>query len=211
MDDSNAIYWHPHPTSSTLNITLLSWDREISVTKVSGNVELVEKICPLWFILCTLCYVWSWAWILHGRNQLMKCWITSVCLLVDLADLCTVSHANFVLDMIWCNIYFVDTDTALFRLPELVDWNILLWEKRAVHRIKLRWKAASGLVPRNCITWCWSWLGQWTWYQPDKCQTAAVSLGITLYPYHGHHQTEIKHLSGHSFTRPRHWSLGTSG
>ena len=66
-----------------------------------------------------------------------------VCLLVDLADLCTVSHANFVLDMIWCNIYFVDTDTALFRLPELVDWNILLWEKRAVHRIKLRWKAAS--------------------------------------------------------------------
>ena len=47
--------------------------------------------------------------------------------------------------------------------------------------------------------------------RPDKCETAAVPLGITLYPYHGHHQTEIKHLSGHTFTRPRHWSLGTSG
>ena len=45
--------------------------------------------------------------------------------------------------------------------------------------------------------------------RPDKCETAAVPLGISLYPYHGHHQTEIKHLSGHTFTLPRHWSLGT--
>ena len=181
---------------------------EISVTKVSGNVELVEKICPLWFILCTLCYVWSWAWILHGRNQLMKCWITSVCLLVDLADLCTVSHANFVFAVM----QYLHRLEAPFRclsqlieILSLVDY-LLLWEN---DRINLRWKAEKDEVPRNCITWWWCWLGQWTWYQPDKCQTAAVPLSISLYPYHGHHQTEIKHLSGHSFTRPKHWSLGT--
>ena len=60
----------------------------------------------------------------HGHGSyleeimLMKCLITSVCLLVDLADLCTVSHANFVLDMMQYLLYFVDT---VFRLPELVD------------------------------------------------------------------------------------------
>ena len=67
MDDSNAIYWHPHHIVYTQHY--VSWDMEISVTKVSGNVELVEKICPLWLTLCTLCYVWSWAWILFGRNH----------------------------------------------------------------------------------------------------------------------------------------------
>ena len=182
----------------------VSWDMEISVTKVSGNVELVEKICPLWLTLCTLCYVWSWAWILFGRNHAHEMF-DHKCVLVGWLGRplhCTVSHANF-----------------LFAMMQYLDWRhrsgawvswlkyLLLWEN---DRIKIemkswKWRGSKKLHLMLVLA------GQWTWYQPDKCQTAAAPLGTTRYPYHGHHQSEIKHLSGHSFTRPRHWRLGTSG
>ena len=142
----------------------------------------------------------------HGHGSyleeimLMKCLITSVCLLVDLADLCTVSHANFVFAMM----QYLDWR---HRSGAWVSWlkYLLLWEN---DRIELRWKAENEEVPRNCI-WCWCWLGQWTWYQPDKCQTAAVPLGITRY-----HSVSVSRTPSEwnkTFIRPQFYPAETLG
>ena len=148
----------------------------------------------------------------HGHGSyleeimLMKCLITSVCLLVDLADLCTVSHANFVFAMMQ---YPDWRHRSGAWVSWLKYWNILSTFMRKwsdwIEMKSWKWRGSKKLHLMLVLA------GQWTWYLPDKCQTAAVPLGITRYPYHGHHQSEIKHLSGHSFTRPRHWRLGTSG